>query len=154
MKLLPNLKLLLIPFLLLNILYLTNPIATFAQGNNCLPGLGNNTACPETPAPTNGGSSVQVGNINDKALGIPTDVNKIIGGLVQLVYAVGGIVFFFMLLLGGLRYLTAGGDEKAAAAARSTLTSAFIGLVIIAAAFVITQLLFSIFGIKGFISLG
>lgn len=96
-----------------------------------------------------------VGTIDTSSLnGLPTDINTIIASLIELAYAVGGLIFFFMLIMGGLRYLTAGGDEKSTAAARNTLTNAFIGLIIIVAAFVITQLLFSIFKIQGFIKLG
>ncbi len=90
-----------------------------------------------------------VGQINPGRLGIPTNINDIIASLVQLAIAVAGIVFFFMLLFGGLKYLTAGGDEKAAASARGTLTQAVIGIVIVAAATVITGLIFSIFQIRG-----
>ncbi|HSX58451.1 MAG TPA: pilin [Candidatus Saccharimonadales bacterium] len=102
----------------------------------------------------NNGNSASVGRINTVQLGVPTDINGIIASLVQLVYAVAGIVFFFMFIYGGLRYLLAGGDEKATMAARGTLTNAFIGLVIVVAAFVITQLLFSLFHINSFIRLG
>lgn len=100
------------------------------------------------------GDNNPLGIIDTTKLKVPTDVNEIIGSLIQLVYAVAGIVFFFMFLLGGIRYITAGGDEKAATSARATLTQAVIGLVIVVAAFLITQLLFSIFGISGFIKLG
>jgi hypothetical protein len=96
----------------------------------------------------------KVGKVDPDLLGVPTEINQVIGSLVDIAYAAAGIIFFFMFLLGGIRYITAGGDEKAAASARNTLTQAFIGLVIVVAAFLITQLLFSIFGIKGFVNLG
>ena len=92
-----------------------------------------------------------IGKINPGDLKVPTDIGAIIASLVQLALGAAGLLFFVMLLIGGLRYLTAGGDEKAAAAARGTLTSAFIGLVIIIAAFLIAQLLFTIFGLQGIV---
>ncbi len=95
-----------------------------------------------------------VGIIDQDKLFLPTDINEIIGKLVQLLYAVAGIIFFFMFILGGIRYIMSGGDEKAATAARATLTQAVIGLVIVVAAFLITQLLFTLFGIKSFIKFG
>jgi hypothetical protein len=88
-----------------------------------------------------------VGVIGD--LGVPDNPNLIISGLIQLAIATAGLLFFFMLIVGGLKYLSAGGDEKATAAARSTLTQAFIGLIIVIAAFVLTQLLFTIFKVPG-----
>lgn len=100
-------------------------------------------------------SNKGVGTIEPKSLGgLPTDINQIIAALVQLAYALAGLVFFFMLILGGLRYLTAGGDEKSTAAARGTLTNAFVGLVIVVAAFLITQLLFIVFKIQGIVKFG
>jgi hypothetical protein len=50
-----------------------------------------------------------------------------------------------------LRYITAGGDEKAASAARSTLTQAFIGLIIVVSAFLISQLIFDLFGLSSIV---
>src|SRR5690554_6186718 len=94
----------------------------------------------------------EVGNIDPGAIGLETEPNVIIGSLIQLALAGAGLLFFFMLITGGLKYLTAGGDEKAAGAARNTLTQAFIGLVIVVAAFLIAQLLFSIFGLEGIIT--
>ncbi len=94
-----------------------------------------------------------IGNIDTTLLKVPTNINDIIASLVQLLIAASGLLFFFMLIFGGLKYLTAGGDEKAVAAARGTLTQAFIGLLIVVAAFVITSLLFTIFKV-GFIKLG
>jgi hypothetical protein len=83
----------------------------------------------------------------------PTDANSLIGAAVPVVIALGGLVFFAMLLLGGFRYLTAGGDEKAAQEARKTLTNAFVGLIVIVAAFLISQLLFAVFGIDSFVKI-
>ena len=94
-----------------------------------------------------------VGTINSGALQVPTNINDIIAGLTQLLIAVAGIIFFFMFLLGGLKYLTAGGDEKAASSARASLTQAFIGLIIVVAATVVTGLIFSIFHIRGLIGI-
>lgn len=98
---------------------------------------------------SSGGANAGVGQIDPGKLGVPTQIDTIISSVVQLAYAVAGLVFFFMLLFGGIRYLSAGGDEKAASAARGTLTNAFIGLIIVVAAFLITQLLFSIFKLPG-----
>lgn len=76
-------------------------------------------------------------------------LNDLIKNGVTIAIAVAGLVFFFMLIFGGLKYLTSGGDEKAAAGARGTLTNAFIGLLIVVAAFLISQLLFTIFKLQG-----
>lgn len=90
-----------------------------------------------------------IGTIDTSILQVPTNINEIIFSIILLLIAVSGLVFFFMLILGGLKYLSAGGDEKAATSARATLTQAVIGLVIVVAAFVLTQLLFTIFKLPG-----
>lgn len=121
----------------------TLPISAAATG-----GVGGSSS-GEVGGGSSGTASKGVGQIDPTVLGVPTKINDIISSVVQLAYAVAGLVFFFMLLFGGIRYLSAGGDEKAAAAARGTLTNAVIGLIIVVAAFLVTQLLFSIFKIQG-----
>ena len=44
-------------------------------------------------------NSTGVGVIDDNKLGVPNDINGVIGGLVQLVYAIAGITFFVMGIL-------------------------------------------------------
>ena len=83
--------------------------------------------------------------------GFPDNVNEVIAGSVSILIGVAGLVFFAILIIGGFRYLTAGGDEKAAAEARKTLSNGFIGLIIIVASFLISQLLFAVFGLDTFI---
>ena len=43
-----------------------------------------------------------------------------------------GFIFVLMIVWGGFRYLSAGGDQKAADSARQTISSAVIGLLIVA----------------------
>ena len=85
--------------------------------------------------------------------GFPSNPNEIIASSVIVVIGLGGLVFFVMLFLGGLRFLTAGGDEKALQEARRGLTNAFIGLVIIIAAFLIAEILFAVFGISALVNI-
>lgn len=59
--------------------------------------------------------------------------------VVGIVIGIAGIVLFFMLVLGGFRWATAGGEPKKAEMARKTLTSAVIGLVLVALAFLIIR---------------
>jgi hypothetical protein len=59
-----------------------------------------------------------------------------------------GVVLFVMLISGGFTFLFAGGDPKAAQKAQGTITSAIIGLVIIAAAFLILRVIESFTGVN------
>jgi hypothetical protein len=87
-------------------------------------------------------ASAQV-NIADKfplAKEFP-NLGSLFTSLANFGLAVAGLLFFFMLLWGGIRYIGAHGDEKAVGAARGTLTTAFIGLLIVLGAFAIIQII-------------
>lgn len=65
------------------------------------------------------------------------DLECIVGSVISWVLGLAGVVLFIMLLLGGFKYLTSTGDPKALEGARKTLTSAIIGLVLVASAYLI-----------------
>ena len=56
--------------------------------------------------------------------------------ILMVVSAVGAIIF---IIIGGIKMITAGGDPKSLASARNTVFYALIGLVVIALAFAIVQ---------------
>ena len=112
---------------------------------NCEPNGAGNTLARPTASP---GAIPTVGKLDKNILPV-LSLNDLVKNGVMIAIGIAGLIFFFMLILGGLKYLNSGGDEKAVASARSTLTSAFIGLVIIVAAFLISQLLFTVFGLQG-----
>jgi len=92
-----------------------------------------------------------------EAFGIPSDLREL-GGfgsfisqkVLPLVFGLTGIIFFFYLLFGGIKYLTAGGDPKAVDSAKRSLTTAFIGLLIIFLSFWIMVVIGNIVGFKVF----
>ncbi len=63
------------------------------------------------------------------------------GNVVQAVLALGGIALFVMLVVGGFQYITAGGNPQGIEAARKTLTYAILGIVLLAASFLILVLI-------------
>lgn len=73
-----------------------------------------------------------------------------IRNVVTSFFLVAGLVTFAYLLMGGFRYLTAGGDVKATEAAMKIITNAVIGLAIIMAAYGISRILATVFGIDIF----
>lgn len=75
-------------------------------------------------------------------------VGGIISGAISLIIIVVSVVFFFILVFGGLKWVTSGGDEKKVAAARSQITNALIGLAIVFAAWAITSLIGTVFGVS------
>ena len=68
---------------------------------------------------------------------IITIIERIIGVLAPI----AALAFFVMLLVGGFQLVTSGGDAKAAGHAKSTLTYAFLGVVLVVAAWLILQLI-------------
>ncbi|MBU0646453.1 pilin [Patescibacteria group bacterium] len=70
---------------------------------------------------------------------------KLIGGLINVIISVLGIVFVILIVYAGILYMTAGGEKDKVEKAKNLMIQAVIGLVIIVAAyaissFVITQL--------------
>ena len=74
------------------------------------------------------------------------------GDLLSNVIAMGtfmaGILLLVYLVYGGVSYMTAGGDEKQVNKAKQMLTNAVIGLVIVVAAIMVTQILGGILGFE------
>ena len=72
------------------------------------------------------------------------DLNVIFGKVIAVVLGLAGIALFVMLLVGGFKFISAGGDPKAMEEAKKTLTYAIGGLVLVAVAFLIIQIIYNI----------
>lgn len=57
------------------------------------------------------------------------------------------LAFFIMLVVASFKYLTSGGDQKATESARSTMTYAFIGILVVVGAYIAMALLEGFVGI-------
>lgn len=77
-------------------------------------------------------------------------VGKVFGDLltsvISLMTMVAGIMLVLYLVYGGVKYVTAGGSEKAVDEAKRMITNAIVGLVIVVAAIMVTQLVGKILG--------
>lgn len=78
------------------------------------------------------------------------EFNDIISGFITLALVIAALVFFFMLVIGGIRWIVSGGDKGQTEAARNQITAALIGLVIVFAAWAISQLIANFFGVNIF----
>jgi len=92
-----------------------------------------------------------------ESFGIPSDLRELggFGGFLSqkvlpLVFGLAGIIFFFYLLFGGIKFLTASGDPKAVDSAKRSLTTAFIGLLIIFLSFWIMVVIGNLIGFQVF----
>ena len=76
------------------------------------------------------------GKVPDK-----TDLPSIIGGIIGAGLSFIGILFFILVIYGGYLWMTAQGNEEQVGKAISIVTQAAIGLIIVAAAYLITRFL-------------
>jgi len=75
-------------------------------------------------------------------------IAKLIAVFLHLMLIGAGIASLFYLIMGGIQWITSGGDKAGVAAARDKITSAFIGLVIVAAIFAFINFLAPLLGIE------
>lgn len=89
----------------------------------------------------------RIGNLTNSVAGGGV-LQLFIRNLINLAFAVGGIIFFFMLLRGGLEYIMAGGDKEAVEKAKKRLTTGFIGVSILFSAYAFLLVVELLFGIN------
>lgn len=68
-----------------------------------------------------------------------TSLQAAMGGLIQQMLGMVGVVLVILIIYGGLMWMTAGGNEEKVTKAKKLLTSAIIGIVIIFGAYAITE---------------
>ena len=72
---------------------------------------------------------------------------QVISLIVGFLTIVAGLFFLFQLLIGGLTWISAGGDKNQLQAAQQKITYAFLGLIVVAAAYGLTALAGTLLGI-------
>lgn len=87
-----------------------------------------------------------VQNLGFGALGI----NNLLSKIIQLIYAVAGVIFVFMVIISAVQWILSGGDKEAVGKARGRLTWAVIGIVFLALAWVIISIIGNITGFTFF----
>lgn len=76
------------------------------------------------------------------------EIEEVVGRVISVVVGLGFIAMLAMVIMAGIKYLTSGGEPKAIQAAHQTLTWALLGVVLMAIAWVILQLIYAFTGIK------
>lgn len=64
--------------------------------------------------------------------------------LVSLLFVVGVVIAIAFLIYGGIKWVLSGGDKSAVESARNHIVAAIVGLIIIAAAFFIINVVFTL----------
>jgi Type IV secretion system pilin len=68
-----------------------------------------------------------------------TDVNKIVGLVINIFSWVVGVVAVIAIIIGGFKYITSGGDAGGVTGAKNTILYAIVGLIIVALAQLIVK---------------
>lgn len=85
------------------------------------------------------------------ALGGPNaQLANLISPLITNVLILSGLLAFIVIIIAGFNYITAGGDKNKTEQAQNMLTYSIMGLVIVAAAFLITRIIGAVIGFKFF----
>lgn len=74
------------------------------------------------------------------------DISKLPQFIITLLFVVGVIIAIAFLIYGGIKWVMSGGDKAGVEAARNHIVAAIVGLVIIAGAFFIIQVVFKLLG--------
>jgi hypothetical protein len=109
---------------------------------NCIPDAGTATS----PAPTavrNSTNSIdtrQIGLVNP--LGVISPF-KFVDRILTAVFGIAGLITLVMFIYSGLLYLVSSGQESLLAKAKSTMTYSVVGLIVIMAAYVVVNTIFT-----------
>lgn len=87
------------------------------------------------------GYGIQVGEAN-----ADTILQTVIGNAIKVVFALAAILIIFFLIWGAIDWVMSGGDKEKVGNARKKITSALIGLALLAFVFVIASVLGRIVG--------
>lgn len=82
------------------------------------------------------------------AYGFPS-IDSAIRSVINLALFFSLVLVLVYLVWGGVQWITAGGDKQGTEAARGKITGAVVGIIIVAVAFAIYQLLFTFIGASG-----
>lgn len=74
-----------------------------------------------------------------KNASLNTDLPAVIGTFIKAALSFVGVIFLVLVIYGGFLWMTAGGSEQNVTKAKGIITSAIIGMVIIAAGYALTS---------------
>jgi hypothetical protein len=66
--------------------------------------------------------------------------------ILAIIFSIASLIFLFMIVFGAVQWITSGGDKEKIAGARGRIVNAIIGLAILGLAFLIANIIGTIFG--------
>lgn len=95
-------------------------------------------------------SSVMAATLKDVDIqpgtGFATSFGGLMNGIISFVMVIAAVLVFVYLIWGGIEWITSGGDKGKTESARNKITSAVIGLIVIAASYAILTLALNFLG--------
>ena len=76
------------------------------------------------------------------------NLGDLIGALLQAAIIIAGLGALALVIMGGVQYITSGGDKAGTESARDKITHAILGLFIVVAAYALTRIIETIFGVR------
>lgn len=92
------------------------------------------------------GADVQPIQVPQQSL-FGTDLGIIISNLLTFITIIAAIIVFVYLIWGGIEWITSGGDKGKTEQARNKITAAVVGMIVLAAAYAILQLILAFLGV-------
>jgi hypothetical protein len=77
----------------------------------------------------------------ESGLFAPGNLAEDIGGIINAALSFLGVIFLLLMIYGGYLWMTAAGNEEQVGKAKKIMTSAIVGLIIVATAYAITAML-------------
>lgn len=71
------------------------------------------------------------------------DISTFVGEIINALLGLTGLIFFILMVYGGFLWMTARGEEDRTKKAKTLIISAVIGVIVIVAAYALTNFLFT-----------
>jgi hypothetical protein len=84
----------------------------------------------------------------DPGQGFAENFGDLINGVLSFVMVIAALLVFLYLIWGGIEWITSGGDKGKTESARNKITSAVIGLIVVAASYAVLSLALNFLGFK------
>jgi hypothetical protein len=93
-------------------------------------------------------AQIETGQDINPGTGFADNIGSLINGVLSFVMVIAALLVFLYLILGGIEWITSGGDKSKTEGARNKITSAVIGLVILAASYAILLIVLKFLGFE------
>ncbi len=97
------------------------------------------------------GNITGIGNLGNTSFGIAgifINFDNLISAIIGLITVIAGLYFLFQIITSAINWMSAGGDKSRLEVAQKRLQNAFIGLIIVIAAYALAGIVGRILGLN------